>query len=101
MTAADLSTVYRAPKKLGELEGWDQVRSQSSVNAKGEKIDLTIFCPQIVFEPSVHSLECLSSINTSLQAHRDMVLGVASKPLALDQDSGSRSRSRRTHIYPT
>ena len=58
------------------------MRSPSIVNAKGEKIDLTFFCQPVVFGPWVHPLKCLLSINTSLQAHRDTVLGVASKPLA-------------------
>ena len=77
-----LFTAYRASKKLAEVEAWNWVRSPSSVNAKGEKIDLTVFCPPIVFGPWVHPLETLSSLNTSLQAHRNMVLGVVKEGIA-------------------
>ena len=83
----DLFTAYRASKKLAELEAWNWVRSPSSVNAKGEKIDLTVLCPPLVCGPWVHPLESLSSINTSLQAHRDMVLGIASNSLATNRST--------------
>ena len=66
---------YRASKKFAELEAWNWVHSPSSVNASGEKIDLTVFCPPMVLGPWVHPLESLSSVNTSNQAIRDMVLG--------------------------
>lgn len=78
--ATDHVTAYRASKKLAELEAWNWVRSPSSVNANGDKIDLTVFCPPMVYGPWVHPLESLSSINASLQAHRNMVLGITSKP---------------------
>lgn len=78
-STTDLMTAYRASKKFAELEAWNWVRSSSSVNAKGEKVDLTVFCAPVVFGPWAHPLEHLSSLNTSLQAHRDMILGVTSK----------------------
>jgi nucleoside-diphosphate-sugar epimerase len=71
---------YRASKKFAELEAWNWVRSPSSVNASGEKIDLTVFCPSYVFGPWVHPLENLSSINTSNQTLKDMVLGIVKQP---------------------
>ena len=80
--STDLPTAYRASKKFAELEAWNWVRSPSSVNTKGEKIDLTVFCPPIVLGPWVHPLASLSSINTSIQGHRDMVLGVSDNPIA-------------------
>lgn len=80
--STDIGTAYRGSKKFSELEAWNWVRSPSSVNTKGEKIDLTVFCPPIVLGPWVHPLENLSSINTSMQGHRDMILGVPGKPYA-------------------
>ena len=81
VSTTDPMVAYRYSKKLAELEAWNWVRSPSSVNAKGERIDLTVFCPPIVLGPWVHPLENLSSINTSIQVHRDMVLGVISKAI--------------------
>jgi hypothetical protein len=37
--------------------------SLMSVNANGEEIGLTVFCPPLAFEPWVHLLESLSSVN--------------------------------------
>ena len=82
VSTPDFPTAYRASKKLAEMEAWNWVRSPSSVNAKGEKIDLTVFCPPIVFGPWVHPLDKLSSLNTSIQGHRDMVLGVTGEAIA-------------------
>ena len=81
VSTPDLSTSYQASKKLAKPEAWNWVRSPSSVNTKGEKIDLTAFCPPIVLGPWVHPVDKLSSLNASVQPHRDMVLGVASKSL--------------------
>jgi len=78
-STANLSIAYRASKKFAEQEAWDWVRSSSSVNAKGEKIDLTVFCPPFVLGPWVHPLGSLSSINTSNQPLRDVVIG-STKP---------------------
>ena len=82
VSTPDLVFAYQASKKLAELEAWNWVRSPSSVNAKGEKIDLTVFCPPVVLGPWVHPLDNLSSLNTSIQGHRDMVLGVTTKSIA-------------------
>ena len=87
VATTDLFTAYRASKKLAEFEAWNWVRSPSSVNAKGEKIDLTVLYPPLVCGPWVHHLETLSSINASLQAHRDMVLGIASNSLATNRST--------------
>jgi nucleoside-diphosphate-sugar epimerase len=76
LSTNDPLTAYRASKKLAELEAWNWARSPSSVNANGEKINLTVFCPPLVFGPWAHSVENLSSINTSNQVIKDMVLGV-------------------------
>jgi nucleoside-diphosphate-sugar epimerase len=40
---------------------------------------LTVICPSIVLGPWVNPIESLSSISSSLQVHKDMILGVASK----------------------
>ena len=77
VSATELIIAYRGSKKLAELEAWNWVQSPSSVNANGEKIDLTVFCPPLVFGPWVHPLGSLSSLNTSNQTLRNMVLGVA------------------------
>jgi len=84
VSATEFHIAYRASKKLAEMEAWNWVRSPSSVNANGEKIDLTVFCPPYVLGPWVHPVESLSSINTSNQIIRDMVLGVSKhSPVAL------------------
>jgi len=75
-------SAYRASKKLAELEAWNWVRSPESFNASGEKIDLTVFCPPLVFGPWVHPVESLSSVNASNQVLRDMVLGVTKDSIA-------------------
>ena len=82
VSTTDLVTAYRASKKLAELEAWNWVRSPSSVNASGEKIDLTTFCPPLVFGQWVHPLDRLSSINTSNQVLRDMVIGASNESVA-------------------
>ena len=87
VSASDPVFTYRASKKLAELEAWNWVRSPSSVNAKGEKIDLVVFCPPFVYGPWVHPVDNLSSLNTSIQAHRDMVLGITTKSLAVHRSS--------------
>ena len=76
VSATEFAVAYRASKKLAEMEAWNWVRSPSSVNANGEKIDLTVFCPPCVLGPWVHPVESLSSINTSNQVIRDMVLSI-------------------------
>lgn len=79
----DLYTAYEVSKKYAELEAWNWVHSPSSVNAKGEKIDLTVFCTPLVLGPWVHPLESLSTINLSMKTHRDMVLGIPSYATAI------------------
>lgn len=78
---------YRASKKLAEVEAWNWVRSPSGVNANGEKVDLTVFCPPLVFGPWVHPLESLSSINASNQVLRDMILGTTKESVAAARSS--------------
>ena len=81
-STSDLVFAYQASKKLAELETWKWVRSPSSVNAKGEKIDLTTFCQSFVLGPWVHPLDKLSSLNTSIQGQKDMVQGITTKSIA-------------------
>ena len=76
VSTTEFAIAYRASKKLAEMEAWNWVRSPSSVNANGEKIDLTVFCPPCVLGPWVHPMESLSSINTSNQVIRDIVLSI-------------------------
>lgn len=78
-STTNLSIAYRASKKFAEQEAWNWVRSPSSVNAKGEKIDLTTLCPPFVLGAWVHPMGSLASINTSNQPLRDVVIG-ATKP---------------------
>jgi nucleoside-diphosphate-sugar epimerase len=82
LSANDTLAAYRASKKLAELEAWNWARSSSSVNANGEKIDLTVFCPPLVFGPWAHPVENLSSINASNQVIKDMVLGITKDSIA-------------------
>lgn len=82
VSTTETIVAYRASKKLAELEAWNWVRSSSSFNASGEKIDLTVFCPPLVFGPWVHPLESLSSVNASNRVLRDMVLGVTKDSIA-------------------
>ena len=87
LSANNAPTAYRASKKLGELEAWNWARSPSSVNANGEKIDLTVFCPPLVIGPWVHPVENLSSVNASNQVIKDMVLGVTKDSTAAKRTS--------------
>jgi len=87
VSTTSLLTAYRASKKLAELEAWNWVRSPSSFNANGEKIDLTVFCPPIVWGSWVHPMESLSSMNVSNQVLRNMVLGEAKDTFAARRSS--------------
>ena len=82
VSTTETIVAYRASKKLAELEAWNWVRSPSSFNASGHKVDLTVFCPPLVFGPWVHPLESLSSVNASNRVLRDMVLGVTKDSIA-------------------
>lgn len=82
VSATELIVAYRGSKKFAELEAWNWVQSPSSVNTDGEKIDLTVFCPPLVFGPWVHPVGSLSSLNTSNQILRNMVLGITTHSLA-------------------
>ena len=82
VSSTDLFTAYRTSKKLAELEAWNWVHSPSSVNTNGEKIDLVTLCPPVVFGRWVHPMESLSSINTSNEVLRDMVLGITRESVA-------------------
>ena len=81
VSTPDLGTSYQASKKLAELEAWNWVRSPSSVNAKGEKIYLTTFCPPIVLEPWVHPLDKLSSSTLRFNPTRIWSLASRASPL--------------------
>lgn len=80
VSATKFINAYRGSKKLAEVEAWNWVRSPSSVNANGEKIDLTVFCPPVTIGPWVHPLDSLSAINTSNQPLRDIILGINGRP---------------------
>ena len=80
VSTTEPAIAYLVSKKFAELEAWNWVRSLSSVNADGEKIDLTVFCPAYALGPWVHPLESLSSISTSNRVLRDMVLGITKNP---------------------
>ena len=87
VSTTETITAYRASKKLAESEAWNWARSPSGVNANGEKVDLTVFCPPLVFGPWVHPVGSLSSINTSNQVIGDMILGVRKDSIAATRSS--------------